>query len=206
MSPLTTAIVLTPAAPATNPFPVYQGQEQHFTGGETPANREPVWGAKYDKEAPLYVLASTLNKVRDHAVKLSADYVSTHSETLWADVNHLCLKKGPDGSQIVFCINNKSSKGDSYESSIGGFQANDKVVELLGCTVDTADASGNVTMYMGRGEPKVYVTEAMLKGSGLCNDTTEAAAIPPGSGAAALGVTGSMLLAGIIGWAMVLFA
>ncbi|GFF38224.1 hypothetical protein IFM51744_03722 [Aspergillus udagawae] len=47
----------------------------------------------------------------------------TMSDTLWADVNHLCLRKGPAGSQIVFCINNKSSKGNSYTVSVGGFQA-----------------------------------------------------------------------------------
>jgi hypothetical protein len=45
------------------------------------------------------------------------------SDTLWADVNHLYLRKWPAGSQIVFCINNKSSKGNSYTVSVGGFQA-----------------------------------------------------------------------------------
>jgi alpha-amylase len=183
---------------------VYQGQEQHFKGNSTPFNREPLWTSKYDKEAPLYVLTSTLNKVRNNAIKLSSDYISTPSETLWADVNHLCLKKGPYGSQIVFCINNKSSSGDSYEVSVGGFQANDKVVEVISCKTNTADVSGNVTMYMGKGEPKVYIPESALKGTGLCSETEQDS--PVENGAGVMGLTGSVVLAAAFGWAAVLLA
>jgi alpha-amylase len=149
------------------------------------------------------VLTSVLNKVRNNAIKLSDDYLSTRSETLWADVNHLCLKKGPNGKQVVFCINNRSSNGGSYEVSVGGFQSGEKVVEVLGCKANTADAMGNVTMYMGKGEPKVYVPELALAGTGLCGQTEEDAAI---SGAAALGLTGSILMAAVIGWATVILA
>lgn len=144
-----------------------------------------------------------MNKVRNNAIKLSSNYISTPSETLLADVNHLCLKKGPYGSQIVFCINNKSSKGDSYEISVGGFQPDEQVVEVLGCRTSAADAAGNVTMYMGQGEPKVYVPAAALKDTGLCGETTEDG---PSSGSAALGVTGSVLVAAMIAWATLLVA
>jgi alpha-amylase len=163
---------------------VYQGQEQHFNGSITPSNRETVWSSGYNKEAPLYVLTSVLNKLRNNAIKLS-------------------LKKGPSGSQIVFCINNKSSSGDSYQVSVGGFEANDKVVEVLRCKVSTADVSGNVTMYMGKGEPKVYVPQAALKDTGLCTTTEEDAPVAD-NGASALGLTGSMLMAAVFGWAAVL--
>jgi len=182
---------------------VYQGQEQHFKGNGTPFNREPLWSSKYDKGSDLYVLTSAVNKVRNNAIKLSSDYISTPAETLWADVNHLCLKKGPDGSQIVFCVTNKSSKGDSYQISVGGFQSNDKVVEVLSCKTNTADISGNVTMYMSKGEPKVYVPLAALNGTGLCSKTEEDA---PSNGAGGLGLPGSMVLTAVIGWAVVLLA
>jgi alpha-amylase len=188
-----------------NTAAVYQGQEQHFKGNGTPFNREPLWSSKYDKSSPLYVLTSALNKVRNNAIKLSSEYVPSPAEILWADVNHLCLKKGPNGSQVVFCINNKSSKGDSYQVSVGGFQANDKVVEVLGCKTNTADAVGNVTMYMGQGEPKVYVLASSLNGTGLCT-TTEVDGPSKGNGAGALGVTTSMLLTAVIGSAVALLA
>ncbi|KAK4145102.1 glycoside hydrolase [Dichotomopilus funicola] len=185
---------------------VYQGQEQHFKGNSTPFNREPLWSSGYNTEAPLYVLTATLNKVRNAAIKASPEkYATTMSTTLWSDVNHLCLRKGPDGSQVVFCINNKSSEGDSYEVSVGGFSANDKVIEVLGCKSNTADVTGNVTMYMAKGEPKVYVPESLLKGTGLCGKT-EADAPGPDNAAGALGVASSVVVAAVLGWAAVLLA
>lgn len=86
--------------------------------------------------------------------------------------------------------------------SVGGFQANDKVVEVLGCKTSTADAAGNVTMFMGKGEPKVYVSASMLSKTGLCPQTTEDAPVP--NGAAALGLSGGLLVAAVFGWATLL--
>jgi alpha-amylase len=90
------------------------------------------------------------------------------------DVNHLCLRKGKDGNQIVFCINNQSSKGPSYQLSVGGFAANQEVVEVLTCTTSTASSGGNVTAFMGAGEPKVFYPAAALNGTGICPTTTVA--------------------------------
>ncbi|KAK4101328.1 glycoside hydrolase family 13 protein [Parathielavia hyrcaniae] len=184
---------------------VYQGQEQHFKGNGTPFNREPLWDSKYNKSAPLYTLTATLNMVRNQAIKLSSDYIPTPSKTLWADINHFCLKKGTSGKQVVFCINNKSSMGDSYEVSVGGFQPNDEVVEVLGCKTTTADATGNITMYMGRGEPKAYVLASFLDGTGICEQTNADAPVPD-NGAGALTAATSMLLAAVVGTAVALLA
>ncbi|KAK3937815.1 glycoside hydrolase [Diplogelasinospora grovesii] len=186
---------------------VYQGQEQHFSGNGTPFNREPLWTSGYNTSAPLYVYAATLNKLRNNAIKLGgSSYVETPSDQLFVDVNHLCLKKGPYGSQVVYCINNKSSNGPSYTMSIGGFQPGDNVVEALGCTTSTADATGNVTMYMGAGEPKVYVTAKMIAGTGLCNTTTVAGPIKKSAAASLQGMAGGVLMAVVIGLATLFLA
>ncbi|KAL2157250.1 hypothetical protein VTH06DRAFT_6290 [Thermothelomyces fergusii] len=183
---------------------VYQGQEQHFMGNDTPFNREALWTSGYDRKSPLYVLTATLNKVRNNAIKLSSDYVSTPAETLKADVNHLCLRKGPDGSQVVFCISNQSSNGGQYDLDVaGGFEKDEEVVEVLTCRTNKADFSGSITMYMNKGEPKVYVPRKALRGTGLCEKTEED---KPDSSAAALGLPGSLALAALVGWAAVFFA
>lgn len=150
---------------------VYQGQEQHFFGGETPANREALWSSKYDTESDMYKLTATLNKLRRHAISQSDEWLESRSEAVLTEVQHFCIKKGANGNQIVTCITNKSSKGDSYDLVLEGFSPSDKVVEVVGCKTVTADATGSITMYMGQGEPKVYVTEAFLKDSGLCPKT-----------------------------------
>ncbi|KAK3689180.1 glycoside hydrolase family 13 protein [Podospora appendiculata] len=185
---------------------VYQGQEQHFNGSITPANREPLWLSGYDTKAPLYVLTQTLNKIRNNAIKKDDSYLETAAVTLWADTNHMCLRKGPDGTQVVFCINNKSSKGDSYQVSIGGFSPSDQVVEVVSCATSTADATGNVTMYFGAGEPKVYVTATTLRDTGLCPKTTVDGpkAATNNNGAASLSAFGSVLLVAVMGWATLL--
>ncbi|KAK3382172.1 alpha-amylase-like protein [Lasiosphaeria ovina] len=193
---------------------VYQGQEQHFNGNGTPFNREPLWKSGYNKSAPLYNLTSTLNKLRNTAIALNSSYANSLSDTLFVDVNHLCLRKGPDGSQIVFCINNQSSGGPTYNLSIGGFTQGDSVVEVLTCMVSEADFSGNVTAYMGQGEPKVFVLRDALNKTGLCQTVTPAApsnpATSPNPNAAAGNLAGiwtsTTLLAIVLSWAMWLFA
>lgn len=178
---------------------VYQGQEQHFNGGETPSNREPLWLSGYNTSAELYVTAKTLNKARNTMISLTntstTTYVDSKVETLIADVNHLCQVKGPEGYQIVSCVVNYSSSGSSYKLSVGGFAAGDAVIELLGCTTDTADDSGNVTMYMNHGEPKAYVLQSVVNATGLCNTTQDAATAASNdkdSDSAAAGVTNSL--------------
>ncbi|KAK4196256.1 glycoside hydrolase superfamily [Triangularia verruculosa] len=184
---------------------VYQGQEQHFDGFETPHNREPLWQSGYDKESPLYKLTATLNRVRNNAIKLDKEYVNTASEILWANNNHFCTKKGAYGSQIVYCITNQSSKGPRYELSVGGFQAEEQVVEVLTCKANQAGSSGNITMFMNNGAPKVYVPAGALKGTGLCEKTT-ADAYEEDSGAGVTGAATGLLAAAIVGWAALFLA
>lgn len=152
---------------------VYQGQEQHFNGGATPFNREPLWTSKYDQTSELYVATATLNKARNAANKISGgQYATTMATELLVDDNHYCLRKGPDGSQLVFCISNKSSKGNSYNMMVTkGFNSGDQVVELLTCTTARADGSGIITMPMSKGQPMVYTLQSTLATSGLCKDT-----------------------------------
>ncbi len=152
----------------------------------------------------MYVLTSTLNKLRNHAIEKTDQYIDVRSSTLRAEVNHLCYKKGPFGSQIVFCINNQSSKGPQYKLSVGGFQPNDKVIEVLGCTTAQADAAGNITSFMYRGEPRVFVTEGFLKDTGLCPQTT--AAGPLENGASAISSISGLLFAAVLGCATLFLA
>ncbi|KAK7744211.1 hypothetical protein SLS53_003732 [Cytospora paraplurivora] len=176
---------------------VYQGQEQHYSGGDTPDNREALWLSGYNTSAELYVTAKTLNKVRNTMISLtntsSPSYVDSKVETLFSDTNHLCQVKGPDGYQIVSCVNNYSSSGSKYKLSVGGFSAGDEVIEVLSCTTSTADDTGNVTMYMNHGAPKAYVLQSVLNQTGLCN-TTQDAATASDQEDAAVGVRSSMAI------------
>lgn len=80
------------------------------------------------------------------------------------------------GGEVVFCINNKSSKGDAYQLNLEGFQPSAAVVEVLGCTETIADGTGAFPAYMWKGEPRAYASKALLEGSGLCPTTVQAKA------------------------------
>lgn len=114
------------------------------------------------------MLTATLNKLRNNAIAKSPEYITTVATELQADPNHLCLVKGPRGSQIVFCINNKSSKGDSYEMPLGGFDSGEDIIEVLGCTSAKTTNTGSFTGYFAKGEPRVWVLKSALP-AGLCN-------------------------------------
>lgn len=176
---------------------VYQGQEQHFNGSATPFNREPLWTSKYNQKADLYVLTAALNKARNAANKASnGTYATTLAQELLVDDNHYCLRKGPNGSQLVFCITNKSSKGDSYNLQVPkGFSSGDNVVELLTCKTAQADGSGVVTMPMSKGEPRVYALQSSLSGSGLCKDGTSTQSLNGAGGVRAGGLMGLVAVA-----------
>lgn len=137
--------------------------------------------------------------IRKNAMKLSSDYIESYSETILADQNHICLKKGPDGNQVVFCVTNKSSSGDAYDIDItNAFKADDKIIDVVSCKTQTADATGGIKGHMGQGEPKVFVLESSLEGTNLC-PTREADAARQNSSGNLLGVaskTGFVLAAG----------
>ncbi|KAL0468023.1 glycoside hydrolase superfamily [Neurospora intermedia] len=182
---------------------VYQGQEQHFTGGATPENREPLWTSSYNTSAPLYVLAQTLNKVRKNAIKQSPTYIKQTSNVLIADTNHFCQQKGPAENSVVFCVTNKSSKGDSYQMPVGGFRDSDEVVEVLSCATTTADGLGQITAYMGAGEPKVWVKKSALEGTDICTETSVDGPKEE-NGAVSKGAATGVLMAAVLGTASLL--
>ena len=152
----------------------------------------------------MYKLTATLNKLRTNAVKLSTKYLESPAEVIKADTNHFCQAKGPSGSQIVFCINNQSSKGGSYEINVGGFAANDEVVEVLGCTTTPANVDGTFTAYMFDGAPRVYTKASALEGTGICPERKPAG--PKTGAASGLGVATGTLVAVAMAWTALFLA
>lgn len=56
---------------------VYSGQEQHYSGGHDPANREATWLSGYSTTAELYQYIATTNKIRKAAVAADSTYITT---------------------------------------------------------------------------------------------------------------------------------
>lgn len=55
---------------------IYAGQEQHYSGGNDPNNREAVWLAGYNTGSDLYKLISQANAIRNQAIYRDNNYVT----------------------------------------------------------------------------------------------------------------------------------
>ncbi|KAL3461602.1 glycoside hydrolase superfamily [Aspergillus heterothallicus] len=148
---------------------VYQGQEQHLRGPSSPYNRSPLWTTDYSKQSPLYNTTATLNRLRNHAIRLDSHYVSNHSQELYIDGSTYATRKGAEGKQVISVFSNQGSQGGPYNLTIpGAFAPETEAVEILTCKRVTADKEGKITVEMDEGEPRVFFPAKKMAGSGLC--------------------------------------
>ncbi|OJJ01645.1 hypothetical protein ASPVEDRAFT_52555 [Aspergillus versicolor CBS 583.65] len=159
---------------------VYQGQEQHLQGPEAPYNREPLWKTDYNSRNPLYNTTRTLNKLRNHAIRLDKHHAANHSKELYVDGSTYATRKGAEGSQIVSVFSNLGAKGGRYNLSLpGAFAPGTEAVDVLSCETVTADDEGNVTVEMNAGKPKAFFPAKKMNGSGLCGYQRRKNALTP---------------------------
>lgn len=136
---------------------IYQGQEQHFSGGGDPSNREALWFSGYSTTSPLYRFVATINQIRNQAVYLSSGYVTYKAWIVYSDSNTIATRKGFDGNQVISVFTNHGANGNSYTLTLGntGYTSGEYIMEILTCTAVTVDNSGNLAVPMGQGLPKV---------------------------------------------------
>ena len=149
---------------------IYEGQEQHYSGGSDPANREAIWLSGYSTASPLYGLIAAVNNVRNLAIWKSANYLTYMAYPIYADGSTIAMRKGYNGNQVVGVFNNQGANGGSYTLNLGntGYTSGMKVVEILSCTAMTVDGNGNLAVAMSQGLPKIFYPAAQMAGSGLC--------------------------------------
>ncbi len=92
---------------------LYYGTEQAFTGGNDPANREPLWTTGFDTDGEVFQHVAALTKLRADLEPLRrGDLVFT-----WAtdrvdgeeDANILSFERSYDGSTVLVVINTSDS-------------------------------------------------------------------------------------------------
>ncbi|KAK8018381.1 alpha-amylase [Apiospora marii] len=151
---------------------LYQGQEQHYAGGDTPNQREALWISGYNTQSELYQLVATLNQVRNHTMAASnaeAGYIKYQAWTVYSDSHSIAMRKG----DVIGVFSNLGSNGNTYQINISGgnsgYSGGEQVVQVLGgdCNVITADGSGGLNVNVGR-DPVVLYPASALEGSGLC--------------------------------------
>ncbi|KAA8648815.1 hypothetical protein EYZ11_004032 [Aspergillus tanneri] len=151
---------------------IYAGQEQHYAGGEDPANREATWLSGYSTKSELYTLIASSNAIRNHAIAQDPKYVTYKNYPIYQDETTIAMRKGSDGSQVVTVLSNKGSSGSSYTLSLGdtGYSSGQNVTEIYTCETLTVGSDGKVSVPMNNGLPRVLYPSEKLKGSSLCSE------------------------------------
>lgn len=136
---------------------IYEGQEQQFSGGNDPYNREAVWLSGYNTAAPLYQFIASINQLRNHAIYAGSSYLTYKAYPIYSDSSTIVMRKGFNGNQIIGVFSNLGASGRFYSLTVAntGFAAGERVIEILSCVPVTADGNGNVAVQMGQGLPKV---------------------------------------------------
>ncbi|KAJ5684875.1 uncharacterized protein N7477_001220 [Penicillium maclennaniae] len=149
---------------------VYAGQEQHYSGGNDPNNREATWLSGYSTTAELYEFIATTNKIRSLAISSDSSYITSKNDPFYSDSHTLAMKKGSSGSQVITILSNYGSSGSSYTLTLSGsgYSSGTQLMELYTCTSVTVDSSGNLAVPMASGLPRVYMLASSASGNGPC--------------------------------------
>lgn len=155
---------------------IYQGQEQHFSGGLTTTNREALWLSGYSTSNPMFSHIAMLNSIRSWAVKHDPNFVTYKQWPVYQDSHVIATRKGTHGSHMVGVFNNLGAGGSSYTLTLpsSGYAPGQEIMELFTCTKVTVDLFGNLPVPMAGGLPRVFYPVAELSGSGLCQKSTNA--------------------------------
>ena len=147
---------------------IYQGQEQGFSGGNDPSNREALWTSGFSTRGDLYTLIASVNQLRNHEVYSSPAYLTSPTSVIYTDKHDIALRKG----QIVGVFSNEGINGTTRQYALNhhGFAANQSLVEILSCKNTTVHEAGHLQVTVQRGMPQVCnhlinSSKSMLKSS-----------------------------------------
>jgi alpha-amylase len=137
--------------------PVYQGQEQHFSGAADPYNREALWLSGYPTTSPLYQLVKELNAIRSLAINKSSSYLTWHAQIVYSDAHNIAFRKGNASYMILMVVNNVGSSSHDYSILMPavGFPTGLKVIDLLTCRTAVVDLNGALQAQFAGGLPMV---------------------------------------------------
>lgn len=152
---------------------IYAGQEQHYSGGEDPANREATWLSGYSTSSELYTFIARTNAIRRLAVAKDSGYITARNTPFYQDSNTLAMRKGSSNNPVITVLSNRGSSGNTYTLTLSntGYSSGTSLTELYTCSTITAGSGGSLSVPMASGQPRSLVPTSWLSGSGLCGST-----------------------------------
>ncbi|PCH42776.1 glycoside hydrolase family 13 protein [Wolfiporia cocos MD-104 SS10] len=131
---------------------LYYGQEQGYTGGNDPYNREALWLSGYEEDKPLVMHVRTLNAARKAAIAASDQYLNTSLKFLSVSQNTLVVSKPP---MLTLLTNGGSASTPSWSVPDVGYAGDEDLIDALSCDTMKADKDGGVSVQGSGGMPQV---------------------------------------------------
>jgi alpha-amylase len=96
---------------------------------------------------------------------------SAQNHPIYKDESAIAMRKGFVGGQTITVLTNLGAGGKEYSVSIPdtGFKAGAKLTEVVSCTSVTVGDSGEVSVPMASGAPRILLPTSLLEGSALCS-------------------------------------
>ncbi|KKK16279.1 hypothetical protein P175DRAFT_0503862 [Aspergillus ochraceoroseus IBT 24754] len=153
---------------------IYAGQEQHFSGGADPHNREAIWLSGYPTTSELYKFIAKTNSIRKLAISKDSSYLTSLNTPFYTDSHTIAMRKGSKGSQVITVLSNLGSTAGPSTLSLSnhGYSAGSQLVELYTCSSVQVDSSGRLAVPMVSGLPRVFVLSSWTSGSSICGTTS----------------------------------
>nr|AOR81607.1 alpha-amylase [Phaffia rhodozyma] len=156
---------------------VYYGQEQGFSGGADPANREPMWTSSYATDGIGYALFKKLTAARKQAGNSSSTFYTNKATISYYDANEIVISKPP----MLAILSNRGSSGSGSVTvpSNASLPEAAEVVDILTCTSWRTDKNGASVVSVSNGQPQVILPLANI--GTLCPGGVTASTITAGS-------------------------
>ncbi|RDX40957.1 glycoside hydrolase family 13 protein [Lentinus brumalis] len=149
---------------------LYYGQEQGYTGGGDPSNREALWYSGYIEDKPLVTHVKILNEARRLAIAANTSFLTTAALLYAVSESTLAVSK-PPLLALLTNVGNISTAATTWNVPDAGYPANEVLVDVLTCNKVTADKSGGVLVHASSGEPQVLLPTSALSASGsICSN------------------------------------
>ncbi|TFK42785.1 glycoside hydrolase family 13 protein [Crucibulum laeve] len=144
---------------------VYYGQEQLFSGGGDPYNREALWPSSYEKTY-AYGLMSTLNQLRNFLAN-TTDWLKQETNVLTTSPYGMGIMKG----SVISIVTNIGSppQNGTHIAVATPFDPSTPMTNILTCQQWAVGSQGMVeAQYTAGGVPVIIIPSDHLAGSGIC--------------------------------------
>lgn len=144
---------------------VYYGQEQYFSGGSDPMNREPLWPSGY-QNTTAYQIITALNKFRNYVIRSSPEWLTSPSEVISTSPVGIALLKG----NVVSVMTTIGSPPQNVSMGVyTPFSRGMALTDILSCKQLVVGSNQTVAVdYSLGGHPSVLIPSQLLTGSDLC--------------------------------------